>query len=201
MLCFCCIAKWFSYIYIYILFHILFHYGLSQGSEYTFGVCVCTQSHPTLCDPMGCSLPGSSVHGILQARILEWVAMSFSRDLPDPEIEPLSLASPALAGSFFTWEAKVLLVVKNPATSAGDKRDMGSVPGPGRSPVGGHDSPLQYSSWRIPWTEEPGGLQPMIHSELDRTGETEYAAHTVNIVPCCPGPCCFSVLCIIVCVC
>ena len=34
-----------------------------------------TQSCPTLCDPMGCSLPGSSVHGILQARILEWVAI------------------------------------------------------------------------------------------------------------------------------
>ena len=32
----------------------------------------------TLCDPRGCSLPGSSVHGILQARILEWVALSFS---------------------------------------------------------------------------------------------------------------------------
>ena len=37
------------------------------------------QSCPTLCDPMDCSLPGSSVHGILQARILEWVAISFSR--------------------------------------------------------------------------------------------------------------------------
>ena len=38
-----------------------------------------TQSCPTLCDPMDCSLPGSSVHRILQARILEWVAISFSR--------------------------------------------------------------------------------------------------------------------------
>ena len=41
--------------------------------------CSVTQSWPTLCDPMDCSLPGSSVHGILQARILEWVAISFSR--------------------------------------------------------------------------------------------------------------------------
>ena len=39
-----------------------------------------TQLCPTLCDPMDCSLPGSSVHGILQARILEWVAMPFSRE-------------------------------------------------------------------------------------------------------------------------
>ena len=38
-----------------------------------------TQSCPTLCDPMDCSLPGSSTHGIFQARILDWVAISFSR--------------------------------------------------------------------------------------------------------------------------
>ena len=37
------------------------------------------QSCPTLCDPMDCSLPGSSLHGILQARVLEWVAIAFSR--------------------------------------------------------------------------------------------------------------------------
>ena len=46
------------------------------------------------------SLTGSSVHGILQARILEWVAISSSRDLPDPGIEPESLISPALALCF-----------------------------------------------------------------------------------------------------
>ena len=38
-----------------------------------------TQSCPTLRDPMDCSLPGSSVHGIFQARVLEWVAIAFSR--------------------------------------------------------------------------------------------------------------------------
>ena len=43
-----------------------------------------TQSCPTLCDPMDCSPPGSSVRGILQARILEWVAISFSRGSPQP---------------------------------------------------------------------------------------------------------------------
>ena len=52
-----------------------------------------TQSCLILCDPMVCSLPGSSVLRILQARILEWVAIPFSRDLPDPRIEP---GSPAL---------------------------------------------------------------------------------------------------------
>ena len=46
----------------------------------------------------------SSVHGISQARILEWVAISFSRDLPDHGIGVTNPASPALAGGFFTTE-------------------------------------------------------------------------------------------------
>ena len=54
---------------------------------------VCSQSCPTLCSPMDCSLPGSSVHGILQSRLLEWVAFSSSRDLSNPGIEPASPAS------------------------------------------------------------------------------------------------------------
>ena len=63
----------------------------------------------TLFDPMDCSPPGSSVHGIFQARILEWVAIPSPGDLPNPGIEPTSLACPALAGGLFTtstaWEA------------------------------------------------------------------------------------------------
>ena len=43
--------------------------------------------------------------------------------------------------------------------SDGKESDLGSIPGLGRSPRGGHGKPLQYSCWRIPWTEEPGGLQ------------------------------------------
>ena len=50
---------------------------------------------------MAYSPPGSSVHEVLQARILEWVAIFFSRDLPNPGIKPASLA---LAGKFFTTE-------------------------------------------------------------------------------------------------
>ena len=42
------------------------------------------QSCPTLCDPMDCSLPGSSVHGIFQAIVLEWIAISFSRGYSQP---------------------------------------------------------------------------------------------------------------------
>ena len=50
-----------------------------QGSPYTLLYCSVTQSCPTLCDPVDCSPPGSSVRGILQARILEWVAIPFSK--------------------------------------------------------------------------------------------------------------------------
>ena len=57
-----------------------------------------------LCDPRDFSSPGSSVHGILQARILEWVAIYPSGDFCDPGIEPTSPASPALAGGFLTTE-------------------------------------------------------------------------------------------------
>ena len=68
-------------------------------------VCIPTkllQSCPALCDPVDYSPPGSSVHGVLQARILEWIAISFSGDFPNPGIEPASLMFPTLAGSFFT---------------------------------------------------------------------------------------------------
>ena len=45
------------------------------------------QSCPTLCKPVDCSLPGSSVHGILQARILEWVAIPFLRGSSQPRAQ------------------------------------------------------------------------------------------------------------------
>ena len=51
-----------------------------------------TQSYLTLCDPMNCSPPGSSVHGLLQARTLEWAATVSSRDLPKTVIKPRSPA-------------------------------------------------------------------------------------------------------------
>ena len=60
-----------SYMYVYIHTHTHTHTHTC--------VCVCAQSCPTLCDPMDCSLSGSSVHGILHAKILEWVAMPSSR--------------------------------------------------------------------------------------------------------------------------
>jgi len=73
------------YVYVYI---IIFIY-----------MCVFVLSHVRLCSPMDCSPPDSSVHRIFLARLLEWVAISSSRDLPNPRIEP---TSPALTSRFFT---------------------------------------------------------------------------------------------------
>ena len=50
------------------------------------------QSCLALCNPMGCSPPGSSIHGIVQTKILEWVTISFSNDLLNPGIKPGSPA-------------------------------------------------------------------------------------------------------------
>ena len=66
-------------------------------------MCSVTQLCLTLCNPMDYSPPGSSVHRIFQARILEWVTISYSRSyLPNPGIELTSLASSALTSRFFT---------------------------------------------------------------------------------------------------
>ena len=71
------------------------------------------QSCPTLCDPMDCSPPGSSVHGILQARMLEWVAAPFSRGSSQPRGQTWIFC---IAGRFFTIcatkRAKLLLFRK-----------------------------------------------------------------------------------------
>ena len=67
-------------------------------------VCACAhaQSYPTLRHPMDCSPPGSSVPGILQARILGWVAMPSSGDLPHPGIETSSSCVSSVAGGSST---------------------------------------------------------------------------------------------------
>ena len=61
-----------------------FHMSIAQFWGRIMIVCLVSQSCPTLCDPLDCSLPGSSVHGIFQARILRWVAISPSRGSSSP---------------------------------------------------------------------------------------------------------------------
>ena len=61
-----------------------------------------------------------------------------------------------------TWRSgpsQVAPVAKNLPANAGEERDVGLIPGLGRSPGGGHGNPLQYSCLENPWTEEPGRLQ------------------------------------------
>ena len=71
--------------------------------RYTWCMCAKSlQSCSNLWDPMNCSPPGISVHGILQAGILDWLPCPPLGDLPNAGIQPTSLMSPALAGRFFT---------------------------------------------------------------------------------------------------
>ena len=83
----------------------MFSKKLFGNDDFIFQVLV-SQSCPTLCDPMDCYPPGSSVNGILQVRVLEWVAMPFSRGSSwNKEWTHVS----SIAGRFFTnwatWEA------------------------------------------------------------------------------------------------
>ena len=69
--------------------------------------CLVAQSGLTLCDPMDCSVPGSSDNGVLQARILEWVAIPFSRGSSQPRDETWVSC---IAGRFFTvWATREAL--------------------------------------------------------------------------------------------
>ena len=71
-------------------------------------VCVCVHAHaqscPTLCDPMDCSLPGSSLHGISQARILQWIAISSSRVSSWPRDQTCIIFNSCTTSGFFTAE-------------------------------------------------------------------------------------------------
>ena len=66
------------------------------------------KSYPTLCDPVECSLPGSSIREIFQARILQWVTISFFRGSSGPRDQT---HTSYLAGGFFTTEPSWKLIV------------------------------------------------------------------------------------------
>ena len=105
-----------------------------------------TQSCPTLCNPMDCSPPGSSVHGIPQARILEPIAIPFST-IHNKHLIPRS----------YDWGFPGGSVVKNPPANTGD---TGLIPDLGRSPRGGNGNPFQYSYLNNPMNRgNLGGLQ------------------------------------------
>ena len=82
---------------------------LPRCPEWLCCCCLVAQLCLTLCDPRDCSPPGSSVHGIVQARILEWVTISFSRDLPTKRSNPRLQHWQADSFHCATWEAWALL--------------------------------------------------------------------------------------------
>ena len=114
-------------------------------------------SRVRLCDSMDCSPPGSSVHGILQARILEWVAISFPRGSSRPRDRTHVSHT---AGRRFTSEPPGKPNVGN----------LGSVPGWGRSPGEGNGYLLQYSCLENPMDGgQPCGYSPWGRTESDTT--------------------------------
>ena len=99
-------------------------------------ICLVAQSCLTLCDPMDCSLPGSSVHEDSPGGMLEWVAMPSSRALG-------YLGLPKFLHKCFPGGSRI----KNSPANAGD---MDSITQSRRSPGGGHGNPLQYSCLENP---------------------------------------------------
>ena len=81
-----------------------------------------------------------------------------------------------MSSAMWIWYLVIWIFrLKNLPVSAGDIRDMGLVPRPGRVPGGGNATLLQYSCWEIPWTDEPDGLQLM---EPQRVGHIWTSEHT-----------------------
>ena len=139
---------------------------LGNGLEWIHIYAKLLQLWLTLCDPMDCSLPGSSVCGILQARTLQWAVMSSSRGIfPTQGSNPASLMSLALAGGFFTIG------------------DMGSIPGSGRSPGKENGNPLLKSpmdkeAWQATYSSQG-------HKQLDMIDWTNWAIYIyINYILC-----------------
>ena len=82
------------------------------------------QSCLTLCDPVDCSLQGSSVHGIFQARVLEWVAISFSRESSQPKDQT---RVSRIVGRHFTVWATREATIKGHKVSAGPVLEISAL--------------------------------------------------------------------------
>ena len=81
-------------------------------------------------------------------------------------------------------------MVKNPPASAADIGDTGSIPGSERSPGERHGTHSNILAWRIPWMEEPGGLQSLELQRVEHDLATEHAythiVHIYSILDVCP---------------
>ena len=118
-------------------------------------VCMCVQLYPTVCDPMDGTPPGSSLHGI--SRQEYWGGLSFPLpgDLPDPETESVSPASPALAHRFFTTETPGETQFSSVTQSCPNLCDPmdGSMPG---LPI--HHQLLEFTQTHVHWVSD--AIQP-----------------------------------------
>ena len=133
------------------------------------------QSFMTLCDPMDCSPPGSSIHGILQPGKMEWVAMPSSNRSSQPRDRTGVSCDPCIAGRLFThWApglggmqcdpkcnvtlraSRVAQMVKNPPVMWEIWVQSLGQEDPLEKEMTTHSSSL---AWGIPWTEETGGLR------------------------------------------
>ena len=167
-----------------------FRYDLNQiPYNYTMSSEV-AQSCLTLCDPIECSLSGSSIHGIFQARVLEWIAISFSRGSSWPR--NWTQVSRFAGRRFTVWATRkaeykwgkvkvirgafqVALVVKNLPANAGDIKDTSPNPGSGRSSGGGHGNPPWYSCPENPHGQRSSaGYSPQGCTESDTSEVTKH---------------------------
>ena len=120
-----------------------------------------TQLCPTFCDPMDCRLPGSSFHGLFQAGVLEWVAISFSkgsrRHRDQTHVSFNSCIGRQILYYYTTWEAHVAWHPPSisclPFLLTGDLGSLGLTM---EKAMATQSSTL---AWKSPWTEEPGRLQ------------------------------------------
>ena len=142
------------------------------------------QSCPTLSDRMDCSLPGSSIHGICQARVLEWGAIAFSALLP--ESDPNSKLAPMYLTSFMPhqglssglpWWLRQLRICLQ-------CRKPGFNPWVGKIPLAtGMATDSSILVWRIPWTEEPGRLQSMGSQSQTRLSDSHFSCLSSELLP------------------
>ena len=112
-------------------------------AKYTAAAAKSLQLCPTLCDPIDSSPPGSPIPGTLQARTLEWVAISFSE-----------YYSAIKRNAFESVHHLHCVIIRGFISVIFE----GSSGFPSEKAMAPHSSTL---AWKIPWTEEPGGLQSM----------------------------------------
>ena len=156
--------------------HCLTPFLLCTRSSWCAVLCLVAQSCPTLCDPMDCSPPGSSIHGILQARILEQVTMPSSRASSQPKDR--TQVSHIADGFFSIWATRGAFsggaVVKESAYTAGN---MGLIPVSGSSLGVGNSNLLQHSCLGNSMDRRGEGLKSM---GLQRVGHDWACTQRIN---------------------